>query len=396
MNASQRRVVRNPFQSVIPTSDFFPSEHQKTISAVLSALKQDSTVLLSGPAGCGISTAVRQIAVTSNDTCVHIRGMQLPSSDDIYQVIFSSLGTSIDATDRCEVSAEAINDALRKKQDAGESIVLLIDDAHLLSTNVLAELPAVVSQEFFGQLFRLVLAGTDVLKDMLRRPAVDALKQLVSQQFEIQPFSQHESANFISYQRDRIAGATNSSFEDSAIQHIAAVSGGLPRCINLLCDACLCRVNDGEPVTQSVVVETFQTLKHLPYGWNHEGTEPLQHETSAKPETLRLWDAPEVNDNSDILGSFESPTDVEPEPSEHKPSDVALSSFQPWTPAGTWQRQTTVETSEENSEIVEDESALKLFCEAEQPSVTQGATDEETVMLQVLFSKYRDETGGAA
>ncbi len=88
-------------------------------------------------------------------------------------------------------------------------------------------------------MLQILLVGQSELKAKLNLPELRQLKQRVGLRCQIPPLSLEETRAYIRT-RLRIAGARDLGlFADSAVDRIAAYSGGTPRLINTICDHCL-------------------------------------------------------------------------------------------------------------------------------------------------------------
>ena len=123
---------------------------------------------------------------------------------------------------------------------AGETAVLIIDEAQNLSDEVLEEIRMLTNLETFTEkLLQIVLVGQPELEQRLKQPQLRQLRQRLTLRAKTHPFNVEETKSYIT-QRLRIAGSNGDLvFESEAVAALYRYSIGVPRVINLLCEHCL-------------------------------------------------------------------------------------------------------------------------------------------------------------
>lgn len=123
---------------------------------------------------------------------------------------------------------------------AGETAVLIVDEAQNLSDEVLEEIRMLTNLETFTEkLLQIVLVGQPELEQRLKQPQLRQLRQRLTLRAKTHPFNLEETRSYIN-QRLRIAGSNGDRiFEDEAVMGLFRYSNGVPRVINLLSEHCL-------------------------------------------------------------------------------------------------------------------------------------------------------------
>jgi len=123
---------------------------------------------------------------------------------------------------------------------AGETAVLIIDEAQNLSPQVLEEIRLLTNLETATEkLLQIVLAGQPELEQKLNMPQLRQLRQRITLRCRTQTLTQEETGAYIA-QRLKIAGSNgNPIFSQEALLTVHKYAGGIPRVINLLCDHAL-------------------------------------------------------------------------------------------------------------------------------------------------------------
>jgi type II secretory pathway predicted ATPase ExeA len=134
----------------------------------------------------------------------------------------------------------ALHQMLFQTQQQGGTAVLLIDEAHLMSVELLEEIRLLGNTDTYQEkLLQIVLCGQPELFAVLQRPELQALQQRIAGTCLLRPLSLPETRAYVA-ERLHAAGLRGSSpFTGTAVEGIHKLSNGVPRLINLLADACL-------------------------------------------------------------------------------------------------------------------------------------------------------------
>jgi general secretion pathway protein A len=157
---------------------------------------------------------------------------------------------------------------LESRHSRGLRTVLIIDEAHGLSPNVLEEVRLLCNFESdTSKHLQIVLTGQPELRQVLNYPDLRQLKQRVALRCVINALPDiDETAHYIK-SRLKIAGAERTDiFSPGAVDYIFRCSAGIPRNINNLCDnALLNGFAASEPViSRAIVEEVAATFDMLP------------------------------------------------------------------------------------------------------------------------------------
>jgi general secretion pathway protein A len=123
---------------------------------------------------------------------------------------------------------------------AGETAVLIVDEAQNLSDEVLEEIRMLTNLETFTEkLMQIVLVGQPELEQKLKQPQMRQLRQRLTLRAKTHPLTLEETKAYVQ-QRLRIAGSNGQQiFDAEALASVHTYSNGIPRVINLLCEHCL-------------------------------------------------------------------------------------------------------------------------------------------------------------
>src|SRR5919107_5416825 len=123
---------------------------------------------------------------------------------------------------------------------AGRLVLLVIDEAQNLSLAALEELRMLSNLETEkSKLLQIVLVGQPNLRDKLEAPELEQLRQRITVSYHLPPLDADETHNYINHRLRHAALATPLVFPRPATDLIHGRSGGVPRVINVICDAAL-------------------------------------------------------------------------------------------------------------------------------------------------------------
>jgi len=222
-------------------------------------------ILLTGEVGTGKTTLLNNLlnwlrhqqAVTA-----FIFNIQL-SVDQLFDCLMADFGISCESRSKSE-RLMRLNHWLLDRYRAGETAVLILDEAQNLSSQVLEEIRLLTNLETSTEkLLQIVLSGQPELKERLRQPHLRQLRQRITLRCETRPLSLAETGGYI-VERLRIAGANGKPiFSSEAIESVYNYARGIPRVINLLCEHALINafVEQQRPIPPSLVDEAARDFE---------------------------------------------------------------------------------------------------------------------------------------
>lgn len=202
-------------------------------------------VLLTGDIGTGKTTICRCFLEQIPSGChvAYIFNPKLTVTEllqSICEEFHIPLPPAAAQTPTVKTYIDALNAFLLHSHAAGQSCVLIIDEAQNLQSDVLEQLRLLTNLETNARkLLQIVLIGQPELRAMLARPELEQLAQRVIARFHLDALSAAESTQYIAH-RLAVAGHTGPSpFDRRALQRIHHLARGVPRRINLLCGRAL-------------------------------------------------------------------------------------------------------------------------------------------------------------
>jgi general secretion pathway protein A len=157
-----------------------------------------------------------------------------------------------------------LNHWLLERHAAGETVVLIIDEAQNLTYPVMEEIRLLTNLETStDKLLQIVLSGQQELDEKLKLPQLRQLRQRISVRCKTSPLTNEQTHEYVA-ERLRIAGANGQPiFSAKAIDVIHKYSHGIPRVINLLCEHALtgAYVEEQRPIEPPLVEEVAREFQ---------------------------------------------------------------------------------------------------------------------------------------
>ncbi len=157
-----------------------------------------------------------------------------------------------------------LNQWLLERYRAGETAVLIVDEAQNLSSEVLEEIRLLTNLETSTEkLLQIILTGQPELEEKLKLPQLRQLRQRITLRCHTALLTLDETFGYIA-ERLRIAGANGEPiFSKEAIQMVHLYSRGIPRVVNLLCEHSLINayVENLRPVPSHLVEEVAREFQ---------------------------------------------------------------------------------------------------------------------------------------
>jgi type II secretory pathway predicted ATPase ExeA len=151
-----------------------------------------------------------------------------------------------------------LNQWLLERYRAGETAVLIVDEAQNLSPQVLEEIRLLTNLETATEkLLQIVLSGQPELEQKLNQPGLRQLRQRITLRCRTYPLTLEETSGYIQ-ERLRIAGGDGTPiFAPDTVEAVHRYARGIPRIVNLLCEHALISafVDQKRPVQVATIDE---------------------------------------------------------------------------------------------------------------------------------------------
>src|SRR5512145_3205745 len=243
--------VQPPF-SLTPDPRFlYRSEsHDLALQQVWQAIRRkEGFIVLTGDIGTGKTTLCRTLLEQFDQTTFTALILNpFLSVEELLREILLSFGVvSKEALRSGRLASATKHELIRTLHDfllsllpLHGSAVLIIDEAQHLSPDVLEEIRILSNLETNDQkLLQIVIVGQLNLLDVLHKAELRQLDQRISIRCSLKALTREEVEAYITHRLWVARGSTAVSFTPRAFDLVHAISGGVPRMINLLCDRSL-------------------------------------------------------------------------------------------------------------------------------------------------------------
>jgi len=239
-------LTRNPFEITPDPSFLFPTKrHNEALAALYYGVRRrKGFVVLTGEVGTGKTLLLRcllQLLKKNNDVAYAYVFNGLLSSNEFLQYVAGDFGLAASNKNKSELLLELYRYIIDRNA-RNLTTVLVVDEAHQLSTGILEEIRLLTNLETpAGKLLQILLVGQPELDDKLDSVGLRQLKQRIAFRSHLEPLTQTETKDYIE-RRLQLAGANSHASTIFPAQTVAVVhrySGGTPRLINTVCENAL-------------------------------------------------------------------------------------------------------------------------------------------------------------
>jgi type II secretory pathway predicted ATPase ExeA len=241
--------AKTPFTKRIAARDLMArTAHAEAVARIGFCIAEAALGVICGEVGAGKTVAVRAAIHTLDRTRYQVIYIPNPTigTRGLYVAIVAALGGS-PRFHKAEVMRQAADLLAAEQTERRRRVVIVIDEAHLLSPEQLKELRLLTNTDMDAASPFAGILGQPTLARKLRLGVFAALDQRIATRYTIAPMDLAESAAYLAHHL-HLAGRTEPLFADDAIARLHRVAGGLPRKLNNAATAALIAAADGKPL----------------------------------------------------------------------------------------------------------------------------------------------------
>ncbi len=257
----------NPF-NVNPDPRFLVLTQQveETLTSLMYGIQtRKGFVTLTGEVGTGKTTTINRFLDWLHRRRAHTAFLfnSRMNTNQLFDFILAEFQISCPSTSKSQQLMK-LNHWLLDRYRAGETVVLIIDEAQNLTFPVLEEIRLLTNLETSTEkLIQIVLSGQPELEEKLKLPRLRQLRQRIMLRCKTQPLNNEQTHSYV-LERLKTAGAgPEPILSPQALNTVYLYSLGIPRVINLLCEHTLVNafVEQQRPIQPGIVEEVAREFE---------------------------------------------------------------------------------------------------------------------------------------
>ncbi len=231
-----------PFK-LVPNPDYLymSQTHQEAMAHLVYALDSgDGFVEITGEVGTGKTTLCRSF-IEGLDKNTEVAYIFNPVLDpmELLRAVNTEFGISDDGQNT-RALINSLNAFLIEQKAQAREVILVIDEAQLLTRNELEQIRLISNLETTrSKLLQIILVGQPELRNLLNSQELRQLRQRITLSCHLQPLSLKDTENYIRHRLKLASGGQAVTFSHGAVKKIFKYSRGIPRLINISCDRAL-------------------------------------------------------------------------------------------------------------------------------------------------------------
>jgi type II secretory pathway predicted ATPase ExeA len=257
---------QRPFRAIPDPAWYYPATaHEQALARLQQAVADDEgLMLLTGEPGTGKTLLCQCLLerLGSDAASALLTNSHFPGRAGLLQAILYDLSLPYQGLGEQELRL-GLTEYLLKNCQEGRRTLLILDEAHHLTADLLEELRLLGNLEArSSKAIQVALAGQPALEKTLRRPELAALNQRVVVRARLEPFDVHEAADYLVHQLRTAGGRPEAIFSDEALEVLARGTKGVPRVLNQAAHQALtlAQAAEAELVDAEVALEALAAL----------------------------------------------------------------------------------------------------------------------------------------
>jgi len=235
---------RNPFEITPDPSFLFATrKHNEALASLYYGVRRHKGfVVMTGEVGTGKTLLIRcllELLTRSQVGFAYVFNSRL-NAMEFLRYVAGDFGLSASGKGKDELLL-SISDYLVERHRRKLTTLLVVDEAHHLSSEVLEEIRLLTNLETPTQkLLQILLVGQPELNQKLDSSNLRQLKQRIALRCNLEPLSEEETRAYVK-RRLQLAGSNPevTIFTEGATSAIYRHSRGIPRLINTVCENAL-------------------------------------------------------------------------------------------------------------------------------------------------------------
>ena len=197
-------------------------------------------IIVTGEVGAGKTTLLQTLLqrLDQRTTVARVVNTTLDPRELLEAI---ALDFGLDTTGKSKpVLLRELGQFLVNQRTQGKRPLLVIDEAQNLSAAALEEVRLLSNLETEkSKLLQILLAGQPGLRDTIASPQLEQFRQRIAVSYHLTALDEPDTASYINYRLAHAALGEPPTFPADAASMVYRASGGVPRIVNVICDAAL-------------------------------------------------------------------------------------------------------------------------------------------------------------
>lgn len=282
---------QRPFWPTPDSESYYPAtSHEHALARLLQAIEGcEGMVLLTGQPGTGKTVLCHRLLerLGTDTVSAFLTNSHFGDRAGFLKAVLYELNQSYVGSEQ-ELRL-ALTEFLLQNHQANKRTVVVIDEAHHLSADLLEELRLLGNLEARkSKAVQVVLIGQPTILETLNLPELAGCRQRLAVRVQIEPLPANEAADYIVHHLRTAGGQAERIIADEALELIARQTHGIPRLLNqavhqamlFACEAGARQV-DAEAALDALAI---LGLEDDPESMPAEALQVMQEETEAAGE----------------------------------------------------------------------------------------------------------------
>jgi general secretion pathway protein A len=254
-----------------PRFVFLSKNHKEAFAHLLYGIDNHAGfIALTGEVGTGKTTVLRTL-LDQLDVAAYRSALILNpflSGPELALSINREFGIAWEGMDNAEL-LDSLNCFLLDENHAGRTVVLVIDEAQNLETQVLEQIRLISNLETeTDKLIQIVLAGQPELTAKLQKPELRQFGQRITVRYHLTSMDLDDTGAYIEHRLEVAGGWRSATFTKAAVKKIFRYSKGIPRLINIVCDRALLigYINESRNISGRMAAQAIDEVREKSIG----------------------------------------------------------------------------------------------------------------------------------
>jgi general secretion pathway protein A len=227
---------RRPFRPTPDSDSYYPaSTHEQALARLLQGIEADEgLLLLTGVPGTGKTLVCHRLLerLPADSASAFLTSGSFASRTALLQAILFELSLPYEGRGEQELRL-ALTEFLLQNYKNGRRALILVDEAHLLSPDLLEELRLLGNLEAgTGKAVQVVLAAQPAILDTIHRPELDSVRQRLAIRVALNLLDVREAVDYLVHQVRAAGARPDAIISDEALELLARGTQGVPRLLN--------------------------------------------------------------------------------------------------------------------------------------------------------------------